>query len=541
MQSLERQVRTENQLGPMFDQSESSLVLRDVDYRDMLSVVPGYAIIVDSDRRVRWVNRAPTARSIGEVIGADLLEFVIEEQRSLVGDALAQIWAGAAGQELEVQSAATLHWYSLRLMGIVQRGSVLGTFIHALDIDDAKRAQTELAIQRARLASLNAEISPAQDHVERPNFELMVDALPMLISYVDREQRYQHNNAAYERWFGSSRESMRGRRIADVLGPEAFAEIRPYVEAALSGRTVRFETTIPYRGAGLRRVIARYVPAFDAEGTVAGFYVVVEDVSAQREVEQTLRQRDEQLRQLQKMEALGRLAGGIAHEFGNLLMTVLSGCTAVAELVTPDTPAAGMVAQVKRAAQRGSSLTRQLLSFSRGSELRQGPLELDVVVGDMVVLLDRLLGSPIELEVDLSANAWILADAGQIQQVLMNLALNARDAMPEGGRLRVTTTLVQLTPEQTREHGSPESGARALLSVSDTGMGMDERTRARIFDPFFTTKPPGVGTGLGLSTVYGIVRQAGGHIEVESAPGLGSVFRLYFPTCSPGSSEPDPQ
>src|SRR5690606_18337401 len=144
-------------------------------------------------------------------------------------------------------------------------------------------------------------------------------------------------------------------------------------------------------------------------------------------------------------------------------------------------------------------------------------------------------------EVDLDADAWVLADAGQIQQVLMNLALNARDAMPDGGRLRVVTERVELTSEQALAHGGLQPGAHVLLIVADSGIGMDEATRSRIFDPFFTTKPPGTGTGLGLSTVYGIVRQAGGHIEVESSSGLGSVFRLWFPVCEAGPSDGDDQ
>jgi PAS domain S-box-containing protein len=521
----------------MFVATEHKSVLGELDYRDLLGMVAGYAFIVDPHGRIRWMNRNP-AGDASNAMDTDFVQFVIDEQRPVVREAFSQIAKGAAALELEVRGAATQRWYLLRLFGIVQRETGPGIFVHAIDVDDGKRAETELAIQRARLQA-PSEAGDTEDFSRR-RFELMTDALPLLISYVDRDFRYQYNNATYERWFRTSREAMRGRTLEEVLGTAAYTEIRPYAEAASSGRSVRFETTLPYARAGVRRVVARYVPDFTPEGAVAGFYVVVEDVSAQREAEQALRQREEQLRQLQKMEALGRLAGGIAHEFGNLLMTVLSGCTAVSESVDPTTPLGTMVAQVKRAAQRGTSLTRQLLSFSRGGEFRTAPLELDVVVGDVVVLLDRLLESRIELEVDLGANAWILADAGQIQQVLMNLAFNARDAMPDGGRVRVVTTRIHLTPEQARTHGSLEPGVHVLLAVSDTGTGMDEATRARIFDPFFTTKPPGVGTGLGLSTVYGIVRQAGGHLEVDSAPGLGSVFRLYFPTCSPGPSEPEP-
>jgi PAS domain S-box-containing protein len=501
------------------------LQLADLDYRDLLDMVSGYTIIVDSQHHIRWLNRAPMGRRPHEYIDADILQLVIDAHRPIVADALARVAMGEPVIELEVQSAKLLRWFSARVVGIVRHGAIPGVFVHALDVDDAKRMETELAIQRARRLTIRESSSAAPEEVSRRRLELMCDALPVLISYVDSRRRYRYNNAAYEGWFGVSREQLRGRTVEEVLGSAAYENIRPYVDAALSGRAVRFESTNHFRIAGLRRTIAHYVPDVSAEGEVVGFYVLVEDVSAQREAEATLEQREEQLRQVQKSEALGRLAGGIAHDFGNLLMTIVTGCTAVSELVGPDTAPARMVALIERAARRGTSLTQQLLAFSRGSEFPIGPVEVDAVIGDMVVLLDRLLESRIELEVDLGANAWIRADAGQIQRVLMNLAFNARDAMPDGGHLRVVTTLV-----------NRETGPQVLLSVSDTGIGMDPATRARIFEPFFTTKPSGQGTGLGLSTVYGIVRQAEGHIEVESAPGLGTMFRLYFPTCSPGSS-----
>ncbi|MFO7561824.1 MAG: PAS domain-containing protein [Enhygromyxa sp.] len=501
----------------------------------VLQTIAGYAIVVDSRRRVRWMNRAPVGRSLRSYIGADVLQFIAEDQHPIGRDAIEQVLAGASAIELEVQGAESGRWHSLRIIRLSPADPGSGLLLHAIDIDDAKRAQTELSIERARRwAHRGADERAGEDErAAARRFALMADALPVLISYVDHQGYYRYNNAAYERWFGTSREEIYGRSVVEVLGEAAYRQIRTYVETALSGRTVRFESTVPYQDAGVRRVVARYVPDLTEEGEVAGFYALIEDVSAQREAETALREREEQLRQAQKLEALGRLASGIAHEFGNLLMTVVTGCTAIAEASPPNSAAATMVSRVKRAAQRGTSLTRRLLSFSRSSELPSGPLELDGLVGDLVVLLDRLLGSGIELEAELDAHAWIVADAGQIQQVLMNLALNARDAMPEGGRLRVSTELVDLDPDQARAHGL-EPGAHVLLCVADTGIGMDAATRERIFDPFYTTKAPGQGTGLGLSTVYGIVRQAGGHIEVESSPGSGTVFQLYFPACEQG-------
>ncbi|MFU8815832.1 MAG: sensor histidine kinase, partial [Pseudomonadales bacterium] len=190
------------------------------------------------------------------------------------------------------------------------------------------------------------------------------------------------------------------------------------------------------------------------------------------------------------------------------------------------------VGRISRAAQRGATLTRQLLAFSRHGEADAAPLDIDALLGDMGFLLERLLGAQVTVKVDAGSGCRIVADAGEIQQVLMNLAINARDAMPDGGRLEMISSRVEVAPEAAAGDAGLPPGRYALLAVSDTGTGMDAQTRARIFEPFFTTKPADQGSGLGLSTVYGIVQRLGGHLQVETAPGKGTTFRLYFP-CKP--------
>jgi len=234
-----------------------------------------------------------------------------------------------------------------------------------------------------------------------------------------------------------------------------------------------------------------------------------------------------QVRQAQKMEVLGRVAGGVAHDFNNMLM-VIGGCSELLERSLPKESGARVyLDQIQRTTEKATAITKQLLAFSRKQVLAIRPMDLHAVLTASEFMLPRLLGSDIELTFRHEAeNSWILSDPGQIEQVIMNLAVNSRDAMPEGGRLTVSTRNAQSLPE------GGDSGARqtwVVLEVEDTGTGMDEQTRARIFEPFFTTKPDGKGTGLGLATVYGIVKQIGGHIHVESTPGQGTRFEIYFP------------
>ncbi len=240
------------------------------------------------------------------------------------------------------------------------------------------------------------------------------------------------------------------------------------------------------------------------------------------------RQLEAQLLQAQKMEAIGRLAGGIAHDFNNLLTVITGRSEMMLVRLPPDHPLHRDVSLVLKTAERAAHLTRQLLAFSRKQVLAPRVLDLNGVVAGMTAMLRRLIGEDIELVTQLSPDLWgVKADPGQIEQVILNLAVNARDAMPGGGRLTIETANVDVEALQDRlPHAA---GPHVMLAVRDTGHGMDVATRARIFEPFFTTKEPGKGTGLGLATVYGIVQQSGGQICVDSAPGAGASFVVYLP------------
>jgi PAS domain S-box-containing protein len=267
----------------------------------------------------------------------------------------------------------------------------------------------------------------------------------------------------------------------------------------------------------------------DSRAVLTGF---VRDVTERRLLE-------EQLRQSQKLEAIGRLAGGVAHDFNNILMSIMGAADLLLMQLGRNDPAIDEANEIKQSVDRGAGLTRQLLAFSRRQATRQRLFELGAVVRGMDTMLRRLMGPEIDLEIVCPARpVHVVADAGQIEQVVLNLVVNARDAMPEGGRITVRVEEIDLDETAASALVEAQPGRYARLSVADTGTGIDEQTRAKLFEPFFTTKEQGKGTGLGLSIVYGIVKQSGGYITVISEPGRGATFLIYLPLAT--APEPSP-
>ena len=275
-------------------------------------------------------------------------------------------------------------------------------------------------------------------------------------------------------------------------------------------------------------------PVRDAAGAVTHFVAIKQDVTAQRLLE-------DQFRQAQKMEAVGRLAGGVAHDFNNLLSVITSYSEILLEDLGPADPRRADLDEIRKAAGAAAGLTRQLLAFSRQQVLQPRVLSPNAVIEGVDKMLRRLIGEDVELETVLARDTGaIKADPGQIEQVIMNLAVNARDAMPEGGRLTIATSNVELDSIYTGDHIPVTPGPYVLLAVTDTGVGMNAETKRRLFEPFFTTKEKGKGTGLGLATVYGIVKQSGGFIWVYSEVGQGTTFKIYLPRVPEAPTAPEP-
>jgi PAS domain S-box-containing protein len=352
--------------------------------------------------------------------------------------------------------------------------------------------------------------------------EVLFEENPIPLFVIDAETlRFLAVNAAAERQYGYTREEFCGLSITDVRPPEDAAVA---LARAAAPATVRSQRSGPYRH---RRkdgsiLLVDIVSRDFTYGDRPARLILAIDVTEQRRLE-------EQLRHSQKIEAIGQLAGGIAHDF-NTLLTVITGHVELAlQHLPPSVPLRADLEQVAQAASRAARLTRQLLAFSRKQVLAPTVLELNAVVTDAEQMLRRVIGEDIVFVTELApAGSWVTADRVQLEQVLLNLVVNARDAMPEGGVLTIATAGVELSEADAAARGV-RPGEYATLRVRDTGVGMDDATRSRIFEPFFTTKPVGRGTGLGLSTVYGVVHQSGGFVAVESAPGAGSTFTVFLP------------
>jgi two-component system cell cycle sensor histidine kinase/response regulator CckA len=352
------------------------------------------------------------------------------------------------------------------------------------------------------------------------------------ILIVDALGRIEFANPAFERSTGYAQEEVQGQPYSMLeAGPGDPQAQRGLWEALSQGRSWQGRTHCRNKDGSLRDVEVDAIPVRGSDGQTTEYVLVSRDVTNEVALE-------ERLRQTSKMEAVGRLAGGVAHDFNNVLVVIEGYASLLLEVLSAGQPLdqearermRADVAQIIQAGERAASLTRQLLAFSRKQVLRPETLHLNAVVKGLEGMVRRLIGEDVELETALAPDlGWTRADPGQLGQVIVNLAANARDAMPTGGRLTIATGNVTLDEGQTAAYADLDAGPYVLLQVEDTGVGMDERTRSRLFEPFFTTKERGQGTGLGLATVYGIVRQSKGMIEVESAPGEGSTFQVYFP------------
>jgi PAS domain S-box-containing protein len=341
-------------------------------------------------------------------------------------------------------------------------------------------------------------------------------------------------NPAFARIFGfASRDEARGSSVV-ALFPDPEIRRSMVERLRLERRVSNEEVELRRRDGAIVHVVETVVGSFDDAGELAELTGYVFDVTDRKKAE-------DQLRQAQKMDAIGQLAGGVAHDFNNLLGVITGYAGMLAAHLPEGDPAGRYVDSIQKASDRASSLTRQLLAFSRRQIVQPKVVDLNEVTSEMETLIARLIGEDIELiKVRHPGSAFVLADKSQLEQIVLNLAVNARDAMPQGGSLTVETAVVDLDDTYVVSHHGTRPGRYVMLAVSDTGIGMDAETQAHIFEPFFTTKEASKGTGLGLATVYGIVRQSGGCVWVYSEPGRGSTFKVYLPRVEEGSGRTAP-
>ncbi len=372
-------------------------------------------------------------------------------------------------------------------------------------------------------------------------FRLITENAEDLISVINKDGHRLYNSPAYKRIFGYSDEELQNVPIMNQVHPDDHATIlaarkKTFTKGASAPVEYRFR-----RKDGEWRILeSNGSPVRNHRGVIEKVVVVSRDITERKKAEELLRQREEQLRQAHKMEAVGRLSGGIAHDFNNLLAVII-GYSEAMEIRLPQLdPLRKSTEEIRKAAERAAALTHQLLAFSRQQVLQPKVLDLNAVVVDMGKMLRRLIGVDIELTTNLSPQLGLVkADQSQLEQVLVNLVVNARDAMPNGGKLIIKTYNLHVDEVLATSLPFLHPGPHILLSVTDTGVGMDETTQRHIFEPFFTTKETGKGTGLGLATVYGVVQQSGGVVGVESEPGNGATFKIFLPRAEGPSAEPD--
>ncbi|MFC1836758.1 PAS domain S-box protein, partial [Thermodesulfobacteriota bacterium] len=457
-----------------------------------------------------------------EIVGKEFWEFVHPaDVETVKSRGLARSKGLAVEPEYEyrvVCKDGKTKWLHLLATTIDYRGRK-ANMGNVADITGRKLMEDALRESQANFRNLYEESKRGEEL-----YRSLLDSSPDAIVVYDLDGKVQYTNNSFTRLFGWTLGELRSKRIPFLPDSErdaSMALIESVIGEGLACR--RFETKRYTKDGRLLETSVSASRFLDHEGSPTGMIVILSDITERKRLE-------EQLRHSAKMEAIGRLAGGVAHDFNNLLTAVIGYSDVLLQEIQESRPYHDKVLQINNAAHKAAALTRQLLAFSRKQVLDVRLVDLNSAIRDFEKILQRLAGEDIEFQTRLDqALGVVYADPSQIEQILMNLVVNARDAMPRGGKLSIGTANVILDQDYARAHPEVVPGPYVMLVVSDSGQGMDRETQTRIFDPFFTTKAKGVGTGLGMSTVYGIVKQHRGHINVYSEPGRGSSFKVYLP------------
>jgi PAS domain S-box-containing protein len=488
--------RSEARYRALFDRSSDALLMVDSDTR---------AILFANATAGRLLGYAPgdfPSLALAELHGAPEWDELAPRYDALFVDAESAEFEGTFRARDGASKIASVSGTRIELEG---RPAVL---VAIRDVTERRRVERILRETEQRMS-------------------VVVSSAPIVLFAIDAAGRFTLSEGKGLEALGLEPGQVVGRNVFDLY--RDVPEIGANVRRALAGE----EFTAVVR-VGPLWFETQHSPLFDAQGRVSGMLGVATDVTQRHALE-------DQLRQSQKLEAVGRLAGGVAHDFNNLLTAILGACELLLRDSSPETAAARHAEQIHKAGVRGALLTRQLLAFSRRDVQATRDFDVNLVVAEMHELLRRLVGEDVEfITLPTTSPAIVRADPSQVEQVLMNLVVNARDAMPDGGRITVEVCPAELDEAYCRTHSDAKPGSYVAIAVTDTGCGMSTDVQARIFEPFFTTKERGRGTGLGLSTVYGVVTQCGGSVGVYSEPGQGSSFKVYLPRAvDPALGEPD--
>ncbi|MDD3327955.1 MAG: PAS-domain containing protein [Zoogloea sp.] len=395
------------------------------------------------------------------------------------------------------------------------------------DVTEQRRAAEQISRHQAELEE---HITSRTEALTRANREI-TDAIPAAIAYVDKDRIYRYANKGYAGWFGWTSEQVPGHRVPEVIGQELFDTISADVDRAMAGERVSYEYRLTGRDGEPAYARSTLVPDFAPDGSVLGCYVHSMDVTEQRHTQAALAQ-------AQKMEAIGQLTGGLAHDFNNMLTVVIGNLVALKENHPDDPLTENFVEPAMHAANRGAELIRRLLGFARRQPLEPKPVEVNELILGMSKLIRRSLPSTIAVSTASREPCLVaMVDAHQLENALLNLALNARDAMPNGGELRIESSLEHLGVHAAADLEVPP-GDYVQIAVTDNGMGMDGSTLARVFEPFFTTKQFGMGSGLGMSMVYGFTKQSGGGVRIRSRQARGTTVALLLPRIEEDEAQP---
>jgi PAS domain S-box-containing protein len=486
----------------------------------VLATAPDIIMTVDRAGTILFINRTAPPITPEQAVGGNCLDFVEPEGRARVVAAIEHVFATRELDEYEIlgphDTRGERVWFLVRVGPVIENDQVVAATFCATDITPRRRAE-------ARHTEL----------LER--FEKIVGRVPgVVFQYKRRADGTTCLPYASERIreiFRVSPEQVRedARPILALFHPADVAEaLQSVKQSAASMQPWRQEFRVCFPDGEVRHLYGDSIPEPAEDGAVL-WHGFITDVTSKKAAEATHVRLEDQLRQAQKMESIGRLAGGVAHDFNNLLTSVM-GFTELALCELPaDSKVRRPLENVLESAQRGATLTQQLLAFARKKLVRPECVDVTEVLRRMIPMIERLVGEQLEVEVHLSSEPCVvMADIGGLEQIVMNLVVNARDAMPNGGRLTLKTQCVQLD-EAGRRHPELGPGRYVVLTVADNGSGMSDEVKARLFEPFFTTKPQGEGTGLGLATCHGMVKQAGGSVTVRSEVGTGTDFRIFLP------------